>query len=251
MPPTTGQPVDLEPQRVSARARLVVAQRDGRTRLSRLYQEGSASIRLLPNAGDPLEAVLINTAGGLTGGDRIRWSVDVGAGAAAAVTTQAYEKIYRANAGRAEAHCSLRVGSGARLAWLPQETIVFDRASFSRRLDADLDEGARALFVEFDCVRPPGDGRKHQPRDVPGSLADQEERQAGPCRGLCGQPECSGDPPAVRRHRRRYRGSNRLARRGRCSGSSGCGPPDHRRPGRGKRLGGPKIWQASCEAFRQ
>ncbi len=148
MPPTTGQPVDLEPQRVSARARLVVAQRDGRTRLSRLYQEGSASIRLLPNAGDPLEAVLINTAGGLTGGDRIRWSVDVGAGAAAAVTTQAYEKIYRANAGRAEAHCSLRVGSGARLAWLPQETIVFDRASFSRRLDADLDEGARALFVE-------------------------------------------------------------------------------------------------------
>jgi urease accessory protein len=148
MPPTPGQPADIEPQRVSAHARLVVAKRDGCTRISRLYQEGSANVRVLPNARDPLEAVLINTAGGLTGGDHIRWSVDVGAEAAAAITTQACEKIYRTDDGRAEAHCSLRLGSAARLAWLPQETIVFDHASFSRRLDADLDEGAQALFVE-------------------------------------------------------------------------------------------------------
>jgi urease accessory protein len=148
MPLTTSQPADLEPQRVSAHARLAVVQIDGRTRLSRLYQEGSAKIRLPRNAGGPLEAVLINTAGGLTGGDRISWSIDIGAEASAAVTTQACEKIYRADAGRAEANCTLRVGASARLGWLPQETIVFDGAAFSHRLDADLGEGAEALFVE-------------------------------------------------------------------------------------------------------
>jgi urease accessory protein len=148
MPLTTSQRADLEPQRVSAHGRLAVAQLNGRTGLSRLYQEGSAKIRLPRNAGDPLEAVLINTAGGLTGGDRISWTIDIGPEASAAVTTQACEKIYRADAGRVEVNCTLRVGPAARLAWLPQETIVFDGAAFSRRLDADLAEGAQALFVE-------------------------------------------------------------------------------------------------------
>ncbi len=63
---------DLEPQKVSARAELSVSHLDGRTRISRLYQEGAAKIRLPRVADDPLEAVLINTAGGLTGGDRLR-----------------------------------------------------------------------------------------------------------------------------------------------------------------------------------
>jgi urease accessory protein len=148
MPLTTRQPADLEPQRVSAHARLAVAELNGRTGLSRLYQEGSAKIRLPGCAGNLLEAVLINTAGGLTGGDRMSWSIDVGAGASVTVTTQACEKIYRADAGRAEVDCRIRVGPAARLAWLPQETIMFDGAAFSRRLDADLGEGARALFVE-------------------------------------------------------------------------------------------------------
>ena len=31
----------------------------------------------------------------------------------------------------------LEVGDGARLAWLPQETILFDRARLARRIDVD------------------------------------------------------------------------------------------------------------------
>jgi urease accessory protein len=92
--------------------------------------------------------VLINTAGGLTGGDRLQLSVDVGTMAAATITTQACEKFYRARDGHAEVSCGLSVGAGGRLAWLPQETIVFERAAFSRRLDADLGDGAEALVVE-------------------------------------------------------------------------------------------------------
>jgi urease accessory protein len=142
------QLADLEPQRVSARAELSVLHLEGRSRLSRLYQEGAAKIRLPRAGGDPLEAVLINTAGGLTGGDRLHWTIDVGKMASVAVTTQACEKVYRAETGHAEVSCSFSVGAGGRLAWLPQETIVFDRAAFTRRLDADLGEGAEALVVE-------------------------------------------------------------------------------------------------------
>lgn len=135
-------------QRVAGTARLACGEIDGRTRLRRLYQDGSAKIRMPAVNGDPLEAVLINTAGGLTGGDRLAWEVDVGAGAAAVITTQACEKVYRASSGHAGVRVGLNVGEGARIAWLPQETIVFDRSAFARTLDVDLAPGAEALLLE-------------------------------------------------------------------------------------------------------
>jgi urease accessory protein len=135
-------------QRVAGRARLLCGKRDGRTRLQRLYQDGSAKIRMPSVEGDPLEAVLINTAGGLTGGDRLGWEIEVGEGAQASITTQACEKVYRAASGRAETSVGLAVGAGGRIAWLPQETIVFDRAAFARTLDVSLAAGAEALLLE-------------------------------------------------------------------------------------------------------
>ncbi|MFK0686786.1 urease accessory protein UreD [Mesorhizobium sp. IMUNJ 23033] len=135
-------------QRVAGRARLFCGKSDGRTRLRRLYQDGSAKIRMPAVSADPLEAVLINTAGGLTGGDRLDWEVDVGAGASASITTQACEKIYRAASDRAEVRLRLTVGAGGRIAWLPQETIVFDRAAFARTLDVELAADAEALLLE-------------------------------------------------------------------------------------------------------
>ena len=69
-------------------------------------------------------------------------------GTRAVVTTQACEKIYRAASGEAEIATQLTLGEGARLDWLPQETILFDGARLSRRLDADLAEGASLLVVE-------------------------------------------------------------------------------------------------------
>ncbi len=135
-------------RRVAGTARLACGEIDGRTRLRRLYQDGSAKIRMPAVNGDPLEAVLINTAGGLTGGDRLAWEVDVGAGAAAVITTQACEKVYRASSGHAGVRVGLNVGEGAWIAWLPQETIVFDRSAFARTLDVDLAPGAEALLLE-------------------------------------------------------------------------------------------------------
>ena len=136
-------------QRARGCGRISVRAEDGRTRLSRLYQEGCAQIRLPddPDAPGP-EAVLINTAGGVTGGDRMSWSAEAGAGARLTLTTQACEKVYRARDGSADIEAALVAGPGARLGWLPQEAIVFDGGGVRRRLDADLDETAELLACE-------------------------------------------------------------------------------------------------------
>ncbi len=119
-----------------------------RCRLERLYQEGAAKVRFPSPTGRACEAVLINTAGGVTGGDRFDWSITVSDGAACTAITQACEKIYRAEAGMAEVDVRLQVGAGARLDWLPQETILFDGARLTRRFEIDLAADARLLAVE-------------------------------------------------------------------------------------------------------
>lgn len=138
----------LASQRVDGEAELVVAVVAGRTRVQRMLQRGAAKIRLPGLPSGPLEAILINTAGGMTGGDRIAWGVEVGPGASSVVTTQASEKVYRAASGDARAQVRLRVGPAASLAWLPQETILFDRGAFRRRLDVDLVADSRLLLAE-------------------------------------------------------------------------------------------------------
>ena len=114
-----------------------------------LYQLGAAKIRL-PNAhgNHAREAVMINTGGGLTGGDRMAWRMAAEDGAHLTVTTQACEKIYRSIGGPAHSNATLCVGSGAAIDWLPQETILFERAELARTLDADMAAGGRLLAVE-------------------------------------------------------------------------------------------------------
>jgi len=138
----------LADQRVDARGALAMRQRVGRTRIERLVQEGAAKIRLPRSVGDPLEAVLINTAGGLTGGDRLSWTISVGDGAHAVLTTQACEKLYRSSGGEATSTIALDVGAGGSLAWLPQETIQYNGSAFRRTIVADFAPGARGLLVE-------------------------------------------------------------------------------------------------------
>ena len=117
--------------------------------LTDLFQEGALRGRLpRPAQADCLEAVVINLAGGMTGGDRYRVDVDVTDGGRATVVGQACEKIYRSAGDTARLDVTLRVAAGSRLAWLPQPAIVFDGADFERRLDVDLAPGASLFAVE-------------------------------------------------------------------------------------------------------
>ncbi|WP_417767936.1 urease accessory protein UreD [Stappia sp.] len=144
-------PVHASPpalQRVRGKARVRFALGGGVTRLADLEQSGSAKIRLPKTHGGAPVAVFLNTAGGLTGGDRLDFDAATGSGTHAILTTQAAERIYRSPEGPAEVASALSAAEDALLEWLPQETILFDRSSLTRSLSVDLAPGARLLAVE-------------------------------------------------------------------------------------------------------
>jgi urease accessory protein len=98
--------------------------------------------------GDPLDAVLINTGGGICCGDCFDVRIQVGAGAQTVIATPAAEKIYRSDGAAADVSVALSLACGAEIEWLPQETILFDEARLRRRLTVELSGGAKALLFE-------------------------------------------------------------------------------------------------------
>ena len=118
-----------------------------RTRLTTLYEAGCGRVRL-PRS-DGAEAVLINTSGGIADGDRLEQAITVTDGASLTVTTQAAEKVYRARSSEpATIDSRLRLGPGSALHWLPQETILFDRARLRRSLEIEMEGSATLLAAE-------------------------------------------------------------------------------------------------------
>jgi urease accessory protein len=136
--------------RTEGSVRLGFALTGGRTALSALRQSGAARVRFpKPVAGEAPEAVLLNTAGGLTGGDRIEVAVALGAGCTATVTSAAAEKIYRSLEGESEIRVRLDLGDGACLSWLPQPAILFDRSRLDRRTEVAMPASATFFAAEF------------------------------------------------------------------------------------------------------
>lgn len=137
------------PPRARGAVILDVQARDGGTYLKRLRQSGCLKCVLPKVFRDDAEAVLVNTAGGVTGGDLIEVQATLGPDTQLQLTTQAAERIYRTHdgtTGQLRNHVS--VGAGATLGWLPQETILFDRARLRRDLTIDLAPTARLLLCE-------------------------------------------------------------------------------------------------------
>jgi urease accessory protein len=128
---------------------LSVKDGSGGSRRQRVHEDGALRIRF-PNSqhSATLDAVLVNTAGGMTGGDNFAIDISVGAGAKLTVTTAAAEKIYRSLGPPAKIGVKLAVGAGAALAWLPQETILFDQVRLRRSIDVDLAPDARLILAE-------------------------------------------------------------------------------------------------------
>lgn len=135
-------------QRTEGRAEVVVRRDGPDIRLERLFQQGSAKA-ILPRIHAPVpEAVLVNTAGGLTGGDLLQWRLAAGPSAALVGTTQAAERVYRSSGGAARIRTRLELGAGASLDWLPQETILFDGGRLDRLIEIDMAADARLIAVE-------------------------------------------------------------------------------------------------------
>lgn len=139
---------DLAAIRARGRVGLSVESMSGVTRRRRVHESGSLRVRFPGAPAGELEAVMVNTGGGLTGGDAFDIEVSVGANARLVVTSTAAEKIYRSLGPPATVNVTIDVAAGGALTWLPQETILFDRAALHRRIEVDLADDARLVLVE-------------------------------------------------------------------------------------------------------
>ncbi|BCJ91518.1 urease accessory protein UreD [Terrihabitans soli] len=137
-------------QRAHGQLSFEVAVSDGRTRPVRIGESGPSRIRL-PNVETPcLEAVMMNTGGGIACGDRFDVSILATEGSELVMTTPAAERCYRSDGAVAAVDVDLRVASGASLAWLPQETLLYNEGRLRRRLSAEIAEDAKLMM--FECA---------------------------------------------------------------------------------------------------
>jgi len=145
----TEKSVDKDLQRAEGICRIVVGGSGKGTRIMDVYQQSPTRV-LFPKIDDApaQEAVLVNTSGGVAGGDCLESTVTALSGGSIAVTTQAAEKIYRALDETARITTKLNVGNTAKLAWLPQETIVFNHARLCRRTEIEISPESELVALE-------------------------------------------------------------------------------------------------------
>jgi urease accessory protein len=145
-----GRPSDRDLQRADGCGRIVLRASEDGTRIEDVFERSPIRI-MFPRTGSRAveEAVIINTGGGVAGGDRLECSVAALPDASIAVTTQAAEKVYRALYEPARVATRLKALRSAKLAWLPQETIVFNWARLHRTTEIELFSGAELLALEW------------------------------------------------------------------------------------------------------
>lgn len=147
-PPSRFEAPTVEANRVRATLAVYARGDAGATRLARLREGGGYRIKF-PACEAGLDAVIVNVGGGVASGDVVDLAVEAQAGARLRVTSQAAEKVYRSAGSTAVARTRLRVEAGASLAFMPQETILFDAARLTRDVTLDLAAGARALIADM------------------------------------------------------------------------------------------------------
>jgi urease accessory protein len=127
-------------------AEIGFARRDGRTRLVHLYERDPLRVLFpAPEPGEPVQAALVTTTGGLVGGDRLDIAVRLAPRTAVHVTASAAEKLYRSLGPTTVIRQSLNVAADAVLEFLPPETILFEGARLRRKTVVDLAPGAGFL----------------------------------------------------------------------------------------------------------
>jgi urease accessory protein len=126
--------------------------RDGTTYRQQVYESGALRVRFPHEERPGLTSVLVNTGGGMTGGDSFAISAIAGPRSNLTVTSTAAEKIYRSTGDFAELRVSLSAMDQSSLAWLPQEAIIFDGARIKRSYDVDLVRNASLLACDINCI---------------------------------------------------------------------------------------------------
>lgn len=144
--------------RADSEVRIAFATSEKGTFARDVFERGSFRVRF--PRGQGCEGVLLNTGGGITGGDKLRVDLQVEAGAGAVMTSQAAEKLYRSDGPEAVLAVQARLAAGARLDWLPQESILFDRANIERSLDVEMASNAELTVLEVLVLGRPAYGER-------------------------------------------------------------------------------------------
>jgi urease accessory protein len=134
-------------QRARAEARASFARVGARTEPARLFETGGLRWRF-PRSSNPCEAAIVNTGGGVAGGDSYSVSLTLSEGAEVEATTPSAERIYRSDGPAAAITTRLSLGRSARLFWLPQETLMFEGARLERRLEVETSSEASFIIAE-------------------------------------------------------------------------------------------------------
>ena len=118
------------------------------TRIADLFESGGFRVKFPHKTDETCEAILVNTGGGMTGGDTLHVDITAEVNTRALVTTQSAEKIYRSSGETAQLSTRIALGAGGHFAWVPQETILFSGARIARELCVELPESATFLAAE-------------------------------------------------------------------------------------------------------
>jgi urease accessory protein len=102
--------------------------------------------RSFPQPDGTCQVVMLHTAGGMVGGDRLTTNIDVTPNSNALLTTAAAAKIYKANGLISAQNVTINVTENAYLEWLPQETIVFNEAHYQQNIRINLAENAEVIL---------------------------------------------------------------------------------------------------------
>jgi urease accessory protein len=105
-----------------------------------------------PEGSRTCHTYLVHPPGGVVGGDRLALDLIVEPRGHAVLTTPAAGKFYRSAGPQALQANQLAVAPGAALEWLPQETIVYNRANAALRTTVRLDKDARFIGWEMICL---------------------------------------------------------------------------------------------------
>lgn len=107
---------------------------------------------LYPEGPGVCQVIVLHPPGGIAGGDSLEISVAAAPGASAQLTTPGAGKWYRSGGRRARQSLSVRVGEGALVEWLPQETIVFDGAEAQMQTRVEVAAGGTFCGWEILCL---------------------------------------------------------------------------------------------------
>ncbi len=158
----------MKQPRVRGGVRVSFLAQRGRTALDDCEERDGYRIRF-PRGGAGCEGIIVNTGGGVAGGDRVTHTASLGEDTAATIATPAAERIYRSQGDASQIDVAMTLMGGASLAWLPQETILYAKANLSRRFEIDMAVSAALLMAEITVF-----GRKEMGEAMSaGSYADR------------------------------------------------------------------------------